>query len=220
MWYLVYKELVQLRTYLLQIVVLMVMAIIVFGGISSAITMAYLYALPPVLSLNLPQIMFMQEERRNTFAFLRSLPIHPREIVASKYLALAVVASAFLAGIGFAGMVRLVSLEEVMVAITTLSLMSFTLAGLSFFLHFWLGLKSARLALMLVIFCLAIPMAVAYRDLRGFQAKVAATLGWLKPLAASPLGVSLALAAGLAVFAVSYAASAWLFTKRDLSRLP
>lgn len=139
MWNLVYKEFAQLRTHLLQILVLAVIVIILFGGLSSGMTMAYLYALPVALSLNMPQIIFAQEERRNTFAFLRSLPVSPSHIVAAKYLAFAVINVGFLVIIIFAGVVGAVPLEEAVMAVSTVSLISFTLAGLSSYSIFGWG---------------------------------------------------------------------------------
>ena len=217
---LVYKEFVQLRTYLLQIVGFMALAVIIFGKTSPSFAMSYIYVLPVVLSMTLPQIIFGQEERGNTFVFLRALPIRPSEIVAAKYLVSVAVTAAFLGIIGLASVAGILPAEGVIPAVAVVGFVSLILAGLSFFLHFWLGPKSAKVALILVTFTLAIPIMLASRDPGVFEAKLVARYAWVQPLAASPLGACLAVGAGLLVFAVSYAGSAWIFTKRDLSRLP
>jgi len=217
---LVYKEFVQLRLYLLEIAGFMALAVIVFGKANPDFAMSYVYVFPVVLGLTLPQIVFGQEERGNTFAFLRSLPIRPSEIVAAKYLVSAVVTVVFLALIGLAGALRVVPLQGVYVAVSAVGFASFALAGISFFAHFWLGQKQARVALLLITFTLAIPVMLLSRGGGSTAAILGAKLAWLEPLVTSPDGVCVALAAGLAVFSLSFVSSAWLFAKRDLSRLP
>jgi predicted permease len=221
MWNLVYKEFVQIRTYLLQIFGFLTLAVVIFGRATPAIMMSYLYVFPVVVGMTLPQIIFGQEERGNTFTFLRALPIRPREIVAAKYLvsvAVTLVFAVLLAVLGPIGSVRGAAL---MAALSAVILISFALAAVSYFLHFWLGVRSARVALLLVTFGAAIPMMLVFRGgSGGVSAALAARLSAVGPLAGSPAGVVLALGLGLGVLYISYSASAWLFAKRDLSRLP
>lgn len=220
MWILVYKEFVQVRSYLLQILGFLAVAVLFLGRLSPAFIMSYLTVFPVVLSMTLPQMVFGQEERGNTFVFLRSLPIRPRDIVAAKYLMSVVVIVAFVAILALAGPTGALPKEDVMIAIATVTLVSFILAGLSYFLHFWLGVKSARVALLLVTFAAGIPVLLVFQSKEGMAAFIASKLAGLEPLATSPTGVALAFAIGLAALFISYAGSAWLFTKRDLSRLP
>lgn len=217
---LVYKEFVQLRNYILQVVGFMALAIVLFGKISPSFAMSYLYVLPVVMSMTLPQMIFGQEERGNTFVFLRALPIRPGEIVAAKYLVSVIVTVAFLGVIGLSGALGVIPVESVLAALFTVSLASFFLSGLSFLLHFWLGVKSARVALILTTFSLAVPVMLLARR-QGDAAEVLS--GWvagLEPIATSVPGVLLAAAVGLLLLAASFAGSAWIFTRRDLSRLP
>ena len=71
---LVQKEFVQLRSTILQLLGLMVVAALFFGRIAEELAMSTLFALPLVLAITLPQMIFEQEERGNTFVFLRALP--------------------------------------------------------------------------------------------------------------------------------------------------
>lgn len=219
MWNLVYKDIVQLRLQLLQMVALVVLMMIAFGRTSPDFAMIYVYVAPVVLAMSLPQMSFGLEERGNTFGFLRALPIQPSEIVAAKYLLSVSVTLFFLALIGLAAVAGIISASSAFLATSVVALASFVLAGLSYFLHFWLGLKSARMALVLLTFAWLIPVMLVAK-LPGGPAAVEQKLAWLKPLATSWAGVGLAGGLGLAVLAVSGLASAWLFTKRDLSRLP
>lgn len=97
MFNLAYKEFVQIRRHLLQIVVFLILTIVVFARTTPSFALGYLYVLPVVFGMTLPQVIFEQEERGNTFAFLRALPIHPREIVAAKYLVAGLLNLAFIA---------------------------------------------------------------------------------------------------------------------------
>jgi ABC-type transport system involved in multi-copper enzyme maturation permease subunit len=101
---LAHKEFVQLKATLLQVLGLMVVAVFVFGKVAEELVMSSLFALPVVLSMTLPQMIFEQEERGNTFVFLRALPIRPSEIVAAKYLVSAVTTVVTLMIIGLAGL--------------------------------------------------------------------------------------------------------------------
>ncbi len=222
MWNLVYKEFMQIRTYLLQIFGFLALAVIIFGRTTPAVMMSYLYVYPVVVGMTLPQIVFGQEERGNTFTFLRALPIRPREIVAAKYLVSVAVTLGFTVLLAALGPLGSVTGAALMVALSAVTLISFALASVSYFLHFWLGVKSARTALLLVTFAAAIPVMLFFRggSAAGISASFAAKLSSIGPLAGSPTGVALALGLGLGVLYVSYSASAWLFAKRDLSRLP
>ena len=217
---LVYKEFVQIRLYLLEIAGFMALAVVIFGRANPEFAMSYMYVFPVVLSMTLPQIVFGQEERGNTFAFLRSLPIRPSEIVAAKYIVSAAVTVVFLALIALAGGLGFLPPKGVFAAISAVGFTSFTLEGISYFMHFWLGQKHARVGLLLVTFSLAIPVMLLSRGGGSTVAILAAKLGWLESIVTSPAGAFGALAAGLGLLTLSFMASAWLFAKRDLSRLP
>ncbi len=220
MFNLVYKEFVQIRQYLLQIVGFLALAIVIFGRSSPSFAMTYIYVMPVVFAMNLPQIVFGQEERGNTFVFLRALPIRPAGIVAAKYLVSVLLTVAFLAVIGLAAVAGLVPTEMALVAVSAVGLISFALSGVSFFLHFWLGQKSARVALILVTFALAAPVMLVAGKMSSLGATFTDGFARLTALASTPAGVCLATAVGLALLGASYAASAWIFTRRDLSRMP
>ena len=221
MWNLVYKEIVQLRSYLIQTLGFLAVAILLFGRLSPVLMMSYLYVFPVVMAMTLAQLAFTQEERGNTFAFLRSLPIRPREIVGAKYVVSVLVTLAFVVVLAVAGPAGAASGTALLAAISTVTLVSFLLAAVSYFLHFWLGVKSARVALILLSFVAAIPMMLVLRSgPRGVSAFFAERLSGLTSLAGSPGGVALAFLLGLAVLFVSYAASAKLFASRDLCPLP
>lgn len=222
MWSLVYKEFVQIRTYLLQIFGFLTLAVIIFGRATPAIMMSYLYVYPIVAGMTLPQIVFGVEERGNTFTFLRALPIRPREIVAAKYLVTVGVTLVFALLLAVLGPMGSVSGTALMAALSAVILISFALAAVSYFLHFWLGVKSARVALLFVTFAAAIPVMFLFRgrSTGGTSAYLTMKLSEIGPLAGSPAGVAMASGLGLGILYISYLASAWLFTKRDLSRLP
>lgn len=217
---LVYKEFTQVRSYLFRILAFMAAALLLLGRVSPAFITSYLTVFPVVLSMTLPQMAFTLEERGNTFVFLRSLPIRPRDIVAAKYLISVIVNTAFVALIALAGPTGALPMKGVMAAMTTVALATFVLAGLSYFLHFLLGTKSAEIALLGVSFAAILPVALIMQAKGNASQTVSAMLARLEPLATSPAGVGLAFAIGLAVLFVSYLASSWLFTRRDLSRLP
>ena len=217
---LLYKEFAQIRTYLLQILGFLALTIVVFGRMSPSFAMSYLQVLPVVFAMTLPQVIFEQEERGNTFVFLRALPIRPAEIVAAKYATSVLLTAAFLAVMILAGVTGLVGQGVDWVALSTVGFASLALSGVSFFLHFWLGSKSAKVALILVTFALGLPLMLAVAKRGDLGQSLGEGLGQLAELANTPLGVCLAIAAGLAVLGAAYAASARIFTKRDLSRLP
>jgi hypothetical protein len=156
---------------------------------------------------------FRQEERNNTSVFLRTLPIRPVEFVAAKYLISLVVTIGFLLILGLAGAIFSIPSEVLMSILSIAGLGSLMLSGLSFFLHFYFGLKSATVALLIVELAWAVPIMLLAQ--RGVS--TTATLArWLARLGlTSPAGVALAFIAGLAFFGASFAVYAWVFTKRD-----
>jgi len=183
--------------------------------------MSYICVYPVVAAMTLPQIVFGQEERGNTFVFLRALPIRPNEIVAAKYVVSALVTFAFVALLALLGPLGSLGGATLRAAVSTVTLASFVLAAVSYFLHFWLGAKSARVALLLLTFAAAIPMMLLVKmGSGGAAADISARFSRIVSLAGSPAGVGLAFALGLAIFFLSYAASSLLFTRRDLSQLP
>lgn len=217
---LLYKEFVQMRMNLLPVVASLVL-VLVFGKTLPEFSVTFMYTLPIVLSMIVPQMVFEQEERWNTFAFLRSLPIPPGAIVAAKYLVSATVTMAFLATIAVAGAMGILPQRGLMMTVSIVGLISLVLGGVSLFLHFWLGLKSAKIALVLLVFALLVlPIGLGSREAGGIGAMLKSRFAWFEALAQTPLGVCVALAIGLLAFGASYLASAALFSKRDLGRMP
>ncbi len=217
---LVYKEFVQLKSYLIQVFGLMAIASLLFGRIAQALLLSILYALPVTSAMTLPQMVFQEEERGNTFVFLRALPIRPREIVAAKYAVSALTTAASLAAIGLAWLTGAIGKETALASAFGVGLTCFALSALSLFLHFWLGPKQAKTALILVTFGLAIPLVVLAQGEGGTDATLGRLTSRFQPLAASWTGLLFVAAVGAALLGVSFAASSAIFTRRDVSRLP
>ncbi|MGE5579391.1 MAG: ABC-2 transporter permease [Bacillota bacterium] len=220
MFSLVHKEFMQLRSTLLQVLGLMVVAATVLGRVAEELVMSSLFALPVVLAMTLPQLIFEQEERGNTFVFLRALPIRPSEIVAAKYLVSAITTIVSLALIGLARLTGALTAEVVLASIFGVGLICFALSALSLFLHFWLGTKPAKAALIVTTFALAIPVMLAAKSKAGVGSVFGGIVGRVQSLATSYSGIPVSLAVGLVILGISYVASAAIFSRRDLSRLP
>jgi hypothetical protein len=100
-------------------------------------------------------------------------------------------------------------------------LICFALSALSLFLHFWLGTKAAKVALIVTTFGLSIPVMLAAKGQGGVGGSaLGGFIGRVEPLATSYAGILVSLAVGLVVLGISLAGSATIFTGRDLSRLP
>ncbi len=217
---LMHKELVQLRSQLLQVFGLLLAASVFLGKRVSPFVDSLSLSLPAVLSMTMPQMMFDQEERGNTFIFLRSLPVRPLEIVAAKY---AVSGSTNLAAVILVGISQVwlgSGLEQVTVWMAGLVLVTFLLSALSLFLHFWLGTRAAKIALIVVAFGLSGSFLAFAQSGAGLGGAMERFVVSISPLAASAKGVALALLVGVVVLGVSLVASTAIFTRRDLSRIP
>lgn len=220
MFPLVQKEFVQLRRQLLQYLAVITVAILVFGRFEPSVGMAYITIFPLVLATTLPQASFMYEERENTFAFLRTLPIPPGQIVGSKYVFSALI-TVLLELLIILGSLFYPEVAEyglwAMVSITTLIAMF--LSSLSLLLHFTLGLKSARTALLVVIMLIALPFGA----LQASNVDGAGLIGgWATDvlvLLNSLAGVLVAAGVSAVLMLASWYASTQIFSRRDLSKM-
>lgn len=220
---LVQKELVQIRSQILQALGLMAVGALFADKIAEDLVEPVLFAIPVALAMTLPQTIFDQEERGNTYVFLRALPIRPCEIVAAKYAVSVIATLASMAMIGLAWSSGSLSREATFAFATGIGLLSFVLSALSLFFHFWLGTKSAKTALMITTACgMIVPLifVLGARGKGGMEAAFGKFASRIVPLATSSLGPLLSLATGLAIMGASLAASVSIFTRRDLSRLP
>ncbi len=149
---LVSKEFVQMRSQLLQTVGFLALALVVFSRTSPDMVLTFFNVFPVVMAMTLPQLSFMHEERGHTFCFLRALPMRPWEIVAAKYLATFVVMVGFGILLLLVGTLVIAVRPTVLMAhLTVILLLSLLLAAISYFFHFWLGLKAARVALLVLV---------------------------------------------------------------------
>lgn len=222
---LVYKEFVQAKAQILQALGLMAIAALFAHRIAEDLATPILFAVSVALAMTLPQTIFDQEERGNTFVFLRALPIRPGEIVAAKYVVSAATTTASMAVIGLASVSGCLTKETAMAYAAGIGLLSFVLSALSLFLHFLLGSKSAKTALMIITAAglfvgLFAPMVLATRGRGDLRATFGRLANRIAPVATSYAGVMLSLAAGFVLLAISFSASARIFAGRDLSRLP
>ena len=214
---LVFKDLIQLKFQLLTLVGIMVLSPILLGRIAPTFLATTLLTYPIVYSLVIPQLLFQQEEHGNTFTFLRALPIHPASIVAAKYVLSTFTPLTAAVAIGLAQLSGALSTETALASLFGVVLICFILSALSLFVHFWLGTKKAKVALLVVAFSLSIPSFL----IAGGQGEAFMELGnRIKPLATRPLGILVAFLVGLVVLGASLAGSAAIFTRRDLSNLP
>ncbi len=220
---LVSKEFVQMRSYLLQIVGFLALALVALGRAQPDMALSFFNVFPVVMAMTLPQLSFTHEERGNSFAFLRALPMRPWEIVAAKYLVSFLVTLCFglllLLAAKLTGTPRSATL---MADLTVVLLISFLVAAASYFLHFWLGLKAARVALLVLVGAVAVVfMLVVVPHPSTVTALLSSPAGVkLTALATSPLGPVLSVVLGAMLLFASFAASARVFAARDLSRLP
>ncbi|QUL99128.1 MAG: ABC-2 transporter permease [Candidatus Fermentithermobacillus carboniphilus] len=221
MWSLVYKEFFLLRTYLLQIFGFPLVVSLMVGKKTPTIVEAYFFAFPVVTAMTLPQIMFSQEERSNTLTFLRSLPIRPWEIVGAKYI-VSSLTSLFL--VGSLGLIRKMldaNAEDTFLAYSVVLSLSLVLAAISHLFHFWLGLKSARVASLIVTFIVMVPV-IMVGSMPGVTQSIVSN-----PLAqnaatflSTPQGLVFSLIMGMTLMFASFLTSSAIFSHRDLTRLP
>lgn len=216
---LVYKELVQLRSHLVQSFGILAAILLLFGKLSPTMMISYCYVFPLVNAMTIPQLSFTHEERGNTFVFLRSLPIRPGEIVGSKYLLSVLTTALFASAIFVAGPLTSMPSSKILTLVSVIMSFSLVIAGVSLFMHFWLGLKSARTALIVLTLVAAIPGMLVMKSAETTGA-VMEQIGGIIEFTQTPAGVLSATALGLLAMAVSWALSTRIFVKRDIGQMP
>lgn len=219
MWVLVQNEVKMLRNNLLQIFGVVIVAVIVFARTAPQFVSAYFTVFPVVMGMTLPQMSFSQEERGRTFVFLRSLPVRPREIVAAKYFVSFLVTIVFWIMI----LVAMVALPDLKL---TYSLASFVVAvsailsAISYFQHFALGIKSAKIAMLTTFFAISAPVMLLGKNPKVQAWLISRTVQQFYFWADTFTGNIFALMLGAIIMLISFWFSADLFTRRDVSRLP
>jgi ABC-type transport system involved in multi-copper enzyme maturation permease subunit len=220
MWALIYKELMQMRNYILQVGLGIITALLLFGRSLEGFLVPYLSILPMVMAFTVPQCLFSMEERGNTLVFLRSLPIRPRQIVAGKFVVAALLV-AFLVLLGLSYSFSLGQLEAALARVGPNLIISAFLLGISLLLHFRLGAKSAKIALLITLMLLAlVGMAVMQNQQLMESVRYWPVMQSLLDVFNSWLGALLGLVVAALVLAVFYEASASVFTGQDISRMP
>lgn len=218
MWALIYKEFVQLRNYLLQLGLVIVVAIALFGNSLEGFILPYLGIMPVVMALTLPQMLFGMEERGNTLVFLRSLPVRPRQIVAGKFVVSSLVVGALLLfQLGYASFVGKLG-AALSNAGPNLIAAAFLL-GISMFLHFRLGSNSAKIALLVSLMAFAL-LGMAAMQNKQLLSTVTTFVQQLVSLFSPWMGAVIGLAIALVILLLFYTASASVFTRQDVSRMP
>lgn len=219
MWILVVNEVKMLRNYLMQIFGFVALAVVVFVRTSPHFVTSYFTIFPIILGMTLPQISFTQEERHKTFVFLRSLPLRPRDIVAAKYVVSFAITMLF-------GVLILIAMKMWPALKLSYAVLGFVLAiasffaGVSYYQHFLLGLKSAKVALMITFFGLCAPVMFLSQSPAVETWVASDSVQRLYALANTLPGSLIGLGLGALLLLISYHMSVNVFTKQDISRLP
>lgn len=219
MWILALNELKMLRAYLVQLFGFILLVMVVFLRSSPQFVTSYFTIFPIIMALTLPQVSFTQEERNKTFIFLRSLPLKPRDIVAAKYLVSFLITAVFwifilMSSITFSAIQLSYAVATFVVVAASLS------AAVSYFQHFLLGLKTAKVALMITFLAITVPLMLLSQN-HSVQAWFTSESGTRTyAMANTPLGSLVGLTVGAVLMFGSYHLSATVFTRRDISRLP
>lgn len=218
MWYLVLNELKMLKSYFLQILGFLAVAILLFRTRAPQLVVTYFTVFPLVMAMTLPQMSFAQEERGKTFVFLRALPVRPWYIVAAKYSMSVLVLACFLILILF-GVYYMPELELSLAQASTITLLSAFAGSFSFLLHFLLGLKSAKVGLLVSVFAIGGPAMLLSQN-PSVQTWISGpgALGLLR-FANSLPGLLASIFGACMVLLISFALSAATFTRRDISQL-
>lgn len=217
MWALIYKEFVQMRNYLLQVGLAIVVVVILFGQSLEGFILPYLGVLPLVMAMTLPQMLFGLEDRGNTLVYLRSLPVRPQQIVAGKFVvSLLIVGGLMLIQMAYA--LVLGRLSAVLPNTGLNLVIAALLLGLSLWLHFRLGTNRAKVALLISLMVLAVVgMALMQNpQVAGWFSTVTSFAGLL----ATVPGTLLCLGAAAAILLLFYGLSAAAFSRQDVSRIP
>lgn len=219
MWYLIGNELRMLRSYFLQIFAFIAVAIVVFRSTAPQVVITYFTVFPIVMAMTLPQISFTQEERGKTFVFLRSLPVKPASIVGAKYSVSLVVIVFFLC-LMTVGHYMFPDLGLTMAQASIVTILSALASSVSYFLHFMMGLKSAKIALLGSLFAVGAPAMLLSQNPRVQAWFGTAQAAQLFAIANSATGVLMAVLAACIILSISFTASAAIFTRRDVSQIP
>lgn len=222
MWALVRKEFTHLRKFILQVAVIFVAIVILFGQRNPEMTAVYFRILPIVMGMTIPQTIFTYEERGNTFIFLRSLPLRPNQIVAAKYVfSLLLLTSSGLLSLGI--ITWLVS-EHSPIDLNLMILLSSALMALSLYLHFRLGVNSAKTALLVLVLGSGVFVGGILTWTRGQQVLAsllsAELLSTLRDFASTQQSLLVTAVLSAFLLFISYFASAGLFSRRDVTQLP
>lgn len=222
MWALVLKDFMYHRKFLLQIGFIFAAIIVLFGQGNPDMVAVYFRILPIVMGMTLPQTIFSYEERGNTFVFLRSLPVRPNQIVAAKY----VFSLLLVAGIGLLslGLSSMYATESSPFDPHLVIFMSSALMALSLYLHFRLGVNSAKMALLTlllgsgVIIGGIVSWPQARQLLDSFLPAELPTA--LSQFASTHLSLLITVALAASILFISYLASTGIFSRRDVTQLP
>lgn len=220
MWALIYKEFVQMRNYLLQVGLAIVVVVILFGQSLEGFILPYLGILPLVMAMTLPQMLFSLEERGNTLVYLRSLPVRPRQIVAGKFIvSLLIVLGLMLIQLGYAATMG--QLSSALSGLGQNLIIAALLLGLSLYLHFRLGTNKAKVALLISLMVLAVlGMALMQNPQIATWFASSNSVAAVTDLLSTPLGTVLGLTLALAIQLLFYGLSAAAFSRQDVSRIP
>lgn len=220
MWALVLKDFMYHRKFLLQIAFIFAAIVVFFGKVNPDMVAVYFRVLPIVMGMT-PQTIFAYEERGNTFVFMRSLPLRPSQIVAAKY----VFSILMVAGMGLLslGMISLFAAEQSPFDLHLVILMSAALMALSLYLHFKLGVNSAKTALLILLLGsgIAIGGIVTWPQGRQllssiFPAELPTTL---YQFASTYQSLLLTTILAACLLFISYMASTSIFSRRDITQL-
>ncbi len=220
MWALIYKEFVQMRNYLLQVGLVIIIAIILFGQSLEGFILPYLGVLPLVMAMTLPQMVFSLEERGNTLVYLRSLPVRPQQIVASKFVvSLLIVLGLMVIQLGYAITVGRVA--SVLGSLGLNLIIAALLLGLSLYLHFRLGTNKAKVALLISLMVLTVSgMALMQSPQIANWFASSHAVAAVTELLSTPQGSILGLGIATAILLLFYGLSAAVFSRQDVSRIP
>lgn len=215
---LIEKEFVVARKQLTHIFGFLIAAVLILGRTRASMAYAYLTVLPVITAAILPQLSFAAEERFNTFAFLRTLPLSPRAVVGAKYAFVALVLVALeLVMVGFVGLYIPTMVPMLPQALSTTVFIASVLSSLSLLLHFWLGVKSAKSVLMLVALVLVLPVGLSGDG--GAGTAFAAVVEEWSAFSSTTGGVVTSIVFGALLMLGSWSLSSRIFARRDLSRL-
>lgn len=216
------KEFMQEKKHLLQILGFLAVAALLFGRNNPSMLMSYFMVFPIVIPITVPQLSLASEERENTFAFLRALPIPPGEIVAAKYVFTAIVVAMIELLLLGSSTIHGLPASTSLSAVSATTVLALLLSSVSLLLHFWLGVKSAQTVLRIGILVLMLPVVSAVAgggaDSAVF-AKVSAWAGSIMGFAGTAAGLAAAVAVGALCMVASWAIATRIFASRDLSRL-